>query len=266
VAEALIWVYLLGVGLRCDRRVVEDLPRHAPELVRAATAMWLLAPLFALIVVSVAPIPPLAAAVILTMSVCPGLPVVGRHDVAISVAAIAALTGPLFLPVWLSFVQLTTAQPLELARSELWRIAVMSCVLPLGAGIVVCVLWPRLAAFVGRIAELGFVAGVTVLVVAALHGAPPPGRHAELASVVTVIVVTLGMIGIGYAFGGPSPTARRATAVAAGMGNPALALALVSASFGHRHATAYAAGFVVLRAVVTVVVASAGASRARRGS
>lgn len=230
---------VFGLGLRAGPRHAFYLLRQPAMLARALAAMFVIMPLFAaamaavfdlrtplefaLVALSVSPVPPLLPH--------KGLRAGAGRLYTIGLLVAAALFAILFIPVAVALIALAFGRQAHVSAGAVAWVVLISIVGPLAAGMAV-----RLAArsLAERFADPVGLAATVLLVVCALPivAARFPDIVAMLGdgTVVAIIAFTLVGLAVGHALGGPDPDDRTVLALSTATRHPGIALAIVSAN------------------------------------
>jgi BASS family bile acid:Na+ symporter len=264
----------LHAGLRAGPACLRWGVRHPRIVLRFLLAVWLGVPLLALVVTRLLHVPPLAAAVLLLMAICPGVPKLlsktraqgGRNDAGIVLLLATSATTLVLLPIWARV--LSAATPLEIAMPP-WRVLALlapTVFVPLALGFAIRALSSRVADSLARVTGVIYPVGLLGTVAIGLIQGAPLLKDVPLRSYAAVAIVTLGASWMGRIAAGRTSNDRRTAGAAAALGNPALAFAMVSASYPQTKAGAAIAAYVVVRSLVLALgafIASRATSKER---
>ncbi len=210
-------------------------------LVRATLAALVVAPLAALVIILVLqPARNVAVGLAILMS-CPpaplmvkAAPTLGRGAGAfvaslhLALAVLAFVTVPAVLYGMSIPLHFTAA--VDFATMA-WILA-RTILLPIGVGLVVRGLWPRVADRIGPpLGRIG-TAGLAVLVLLVVIGAYPALVAMDGWSYLVIVSVCASTLAIGHHLGPPDPREKTVLAVECGVRHPALALTAGVAAFG----------------------------------
>jgi BASS family bile acid:Na+ symporter len=230
---------VFGFGLRSTTADVLFLWRRPGLLLRSLVALLVVMPILAvtisrwfdfrntveivLVAVAISPVPPLLP----KKEVKAG----GHQPYAVSLLATLGLLAIVTIPLSVQLLAALYRQPLEMAPSRVARIALVSVLVPLIAGIAVR-RWTKAAHSLARPAML---LGTLLLVMGALALLAGAWRGVWAAVgdgtvLLVVIFVVLGL-GVGHALGGPEPDQSAVLGLSTACRHPAIALSIASANF-----------------------------------
>jgi BASS family bile acid:Na+ symporter len=222
VLQHLVTVLMFAVGLAMTPRVLRVATHRLPEILRALVVLLAGVPMIALAVVTALRLEPGMAMLIPVAAVCAGTPFSPRRDRPIVpvILALVAVLVPLTGPLWLRLAHLDIAVPLaSIAERQ---------VVPLGLGIAIAALWPRLAERLDRVVwyvfDLAIVAAAVVVLYRAGGTVLPELTPRAIAAEVLLVAWSATL---GHWAGRPDPRDRHAIAMLAVAGNPALVVALL---------------------------------------
>lgn len=260
LATHAIALFMLSVGLRTDRAVIVAMLRERRGLVlRALLAVWLAVPLLSLAILYVLRPPPLSAATLMVMAICPGVPLLlhktdrahGDRDTALIVLITALATAIVLTPLWAVVLKQFTPLDLHVRMRDVVVVIVPSVIAPYVLGRIIAAISPRVASPLASIANALFVAGLVVIAIVLVAKTGLGLREISPSGAVACILIGFGAAAIGY-FATRSGFARQTSiAYAAAFGNPALALAVMSQSYQEKAAPLIVL-FLVLRTVAFV--------------
>jgi BASS family bile acid:Na+ symporter len=251
---------MLGAALRCEPGLLRRLRERPWMFLRALVVLWLGVPLLAILTVTAFALPPMGAATLLVVSICPGVPLLvrstrkvhGGMSTAVLLLLLSAITAPLLVPLWVRILSAIFPVAFAIQPAQVVRALLPIVLVPIAAGVMIRWLLPRVAPILARVADVVFAVGIVILLVAVLILGVPRLPEVGWRNYVAVLVVTFGAGLMGYWAGRPALEDRKATALAAAMGNPALALAVVAASYPGYPATVLIALYVLIRALALI--------------
>lgn len=258
-----IVLLVAGIGIRARPEQTLLLLRRPALALRAMLAMYVLVPLFVLLLVRFVPLQAGVGAVLLGFAVSPVLPpwakkgaaAGGKDDYAIGLQVLSSVVALLGIPLMIGigyrmFGVTTTLEPMAVERVLLITVAV-----PLALGMGLTRFYPhaapRLGALADRVGGVIVLLGTVVLVIA--KGRAMLGVLGQGTLVVTVAVILFGML-VGHLLGGPDPGNRGALASASVLRHPATALMLASGAFPEREATVIGAVLLYLLTSLLITV------------
>jgi BASS family bile acid:Na+ symporter len=259
VAANLIVALMLGAGLATRTQSFRDIQRRPALYVKALAAMWLGVPLATLAIVSVLPIGPLAAELLLVMAVCPGAPSIpiatkraGERfsTVGVNVLVLTSVLAPVLVPAWIAVLDHIHAFGLHMSAAEVSRETMFRLIVPLLAGVAIRAFAPRLADRLTRPVQIVFVVALIVALAVLLYAGASVVFRAPLAAYGAMLLIILAASLLGYVAGAPDE--RRTIGLATALGNPGLGLAVIAAGHPERELVAFVALFVLFRFVATI--------------
>jgi BASS family bile acid:Na+ symporter len=240
LATHAVAMFMLSVGLRTSHQVVVTMLREQRGLViRALVAVWLGVPLLALAILYALRPPPLSAATLMVMAICPGVPLLlrrtsrvhGDRDTALIVLLTTLATAIVLTPLWALVLDRITPLELHFRMRDVVVVILPTVVVPYVLGRIINVKWPRVAARLAPIANALFLIGLGLIVVMLVVKTGLGLREISLRGAIACIVIGFGAGAIGYFATSARVDQRTAIAYGASFGNPALALAVMSRSY-----------------------------------
>ncbi len=252
-----IALLMLAVGLRTPSAIVADIAGRWRTLMRALAVVWIAVPLLALLVVYALQPPPSAAATLIVMAICPGVPLVlgkskrARGDATMSLLVLVAtaITALVLVPLWAVVLTYVTSLELTFAMKDAAAVLVPNVVLPFAVGRVIREAVPRVAHAAEVIAQLLFFTGIAILVLFALARSGSALHMLTARDVAAAALISIGAGALGYVVAPNVPAARVSLTYAAALGNPALALSVMMLSYRHVKVVPLVLAFVLVRAV-----------------
>ena len=269
VVQVSIFLTVFGFGLQATRDDLLYLVRRPGMLVRSLVAMFLIMPLFTLIVARTFVFHPAVEIALGALAISPVPPLLPRRQVkaggegsyGVGLMATAALLSIAFVPLTLHLLARFLGLPAAISPAAVARVVMISVLLPLAAGAGFHALAPRLservAKPVGRIATgLLALGGIGILV-----GALPIAMALIGNGTILVIVAFVAFgLAVGHYLGGPTDEERVVLALSTACRHPALALAIASATFPNEKRVV---GAIVLYLLLNLIVAIPYESRVR---
>ena len=252
----LVVALMLSIGLAARPRDLAQILDRPLFYLRAVVAMVVGVPILAMVVVSALGLPPVAAALILLMAICPGAPFIpaatrtkgtAYSTVGLNLLVLASMLAPLTIPVWTAIIARGYPFEFQITSLQLLARVLQVVILPLAVGIALRLVWPRAADVLARVVHVFFVVALVVALIAALYLGAPVLLEVRPATVLAVFLVVAGAAAMGLWAAARQPDARHTTAVAVALGNPMLALAIVAASYPGFRAAAFIAAYLIAR-------------------
>lgn len=230
-------------------------------LLRGFTAVYLVVPAVAILLVTLFPLEPIVKIGIVAMAVsplapfAPGKMLKAGADTEFVIGAYIALLllAVVMVPATLALLALLFPRDAAIGAGPIAWFIFTSVLLPLGAGMLIAHLAPRAAPRLSKIASL--IANVTLLLI--LLPILFMGRHLLAGligngAIVVITLTTLAALAAGHLLGGPDPHKRVALAQAAATRHPGIAGLIVHGNFNDQRAMIA----VVLYLLVSIVVSA----------
>jgi BASS family bile acid:Na+ symporter len=231
---------VFGFGLRSTRDDLLYPLRHRGQLARALTAMFVVMPVVAIVLCAVTVLHPAVEIALVALAISPMPPLLtnrqatagGRVSYGIGLMTVAALLSVGFIPLAVAIIGRILGLPIGMDPAALVRLAMVSVLLPLAAGVLVRIVSPSVALRAGRPVAMAGIAGLAISVAAILIVMLPTalvliGNGTLL---VFVLFVTVGLA-VGHALGGPRREERVVLALSTACRHPAIAIAVARANF-----------------------------------
>jgi bile acid:Na+ symporter, BASS family len=239
-----IMLTLFGFGLQATLEDVLFLVRRPRLLVRSLVAIFVVMPLFAilmtkifsfnspvviaLIVLSISPIPPLLPKKVTKSG--------GRASYELGLMVTAAAFSIVFIPLATYLLGKYFDRPFAMGPSAVAKVIVLSVLLPLAAGIVFRSFAPgaaeRIAGPLVRFAGVVLLIGVLCILAFALPTAWSLVGDGTILAFISVVIVGLA---VGHLLGGPDPDERVALALSTACRHPGLAIAIAGVNIPNEH-------------------------------
>jgi bile acid:Na+ symporter, BASS family len=242
------------VGVGSLRRV-----RMYPALfARTLLAVWILVPVFTLVVVELLAVRGMSATMLLLMAVCPGLPLLvastrtvrGSMATAMLALLLTAATEPLLIPQWTRILSaFHPSVDVRVQPHHVIAVLAPTVFLPIVLGFALRALWPRAVAALARASDVIYLVSLPIKVVVALEQGAPLLLHIPWQSYVAAMIISVGDALIGYWVGRPDVRDQKALALATALGNPALAIAVIEVGYPDETATTLVAAYLIVRAI-----------------
>ena len=234
-----IVLVVLAIGIRAGpvdpSRVLSD-----PWLAaRAMASMFVVMPLFVLLLVALLPLRPGVGAALLALSVSPmlppwakqGLAVGGKGDFILGLQGLATCVSVVAVPAMIWLVRQVFQVDTPLTPWALEQVLLVTVVVPLAAGMGLAQLWPgaapRIAARCDRVGLAIILLGVAVVLVGSARAIVDVLGRGTL--VAAAVVVGVGLL-VGHLLGGPEPGNRGALATATAARHPGVGLVLATSA------------------------------------
>lgn len=255
LARHAVALLMLSIGLRTPSAIVRDLASRRAVLARALLVVWLAVPLLALAAIYLIRPPPMSAAALMVMAICPGVPLVvgrarrarGDPKTSLLVLVATAITALVMVPLWLAVLSRMSPLDIPYGLSDAAAVLLPSVLAPFVVGRIIVVLWPRGAAQLAKVAQALFVLGFGILVVTVLARMMPALRTLGLRDFLAAFLIPFGAAAIGYVAGAHERDDRISLAYAAALGNPALAVSVAAHSSAGHEAVPVMLAFLLVR-------------------
>lgn len=235
-----IALLVFGLGLKAEFRQLGYLLRHPRHLLRSVLAMNLVMPLIAVGMALVLPLSHALKIMLVAIALSPVPPILprkeikagGRESYAISLLVTAALLSVISIPVAMAILGPIFGLPLSIRAATVAQVVFLTVLGPMGAGLAVRALMPRLAQRIAGPASL-LAAAVLLLASLVLLFALRKPILAELdaLAILTVSAFVMVALAVGHVLGGPAPPDRTVLAISTASRHPGMALAIASANF-----------------------------------
>jgi BASS family bile acid:Na+ symporter len=269
MAQASIFLTVFGFGLQATRDDLLFLVRRPGILVRSLVAMFLVMPLFALLVTRTFEFHPAVKIALGALAISPVPPLLPRRQVkaggqgsyGLGLMATAALLSIAFVPLALNVLGRIQGVPLTISSWAVARVVMISILAPLAAGMGFRALAPSLAERIARPVGLIATGLLAVAVIAILVGALPVALSLVGNGTILVFVAFVAFgLAVGHYLGGPTDEERVVLALSTACRHPALALAIAGATFPDEKRVV---GAIVLYLLLNLIVAIPYQSRLR---
>ena len=260
--QASIFLTVVGFGLQATRDDLLYLVRRPGLLVRSLLAMFVVMPVFAVLVAWAFALHHAVELALVALAISPVPPLLpnrelkagGRASYGLGLMATAAVLSIGFIPLALNVLGRLLDQPMALSPAAVARIAMMTMLLPLGIGAVVHALAPafaeRISRPIGLVATSLLAAGALLILIGALPVAVALIGNGTIFAIVVFVAVGLAA---GHYLGGPRDEDRIVLALSTACRHPALALAIAGAMFpNEKRVVGAIVLYLVLNAVVSI--------------
>jgi BASS family bile acid:Na+ symporter len=239
-----IMLTLFGFGLQATFEDLLYLARKPRLLVRSLGAIFVVMPLFAILLTNVFPFNSTVVTALIALSISPIPPLLpkkvtksgGRASYELGLMVTAASLSIVFIPTAVYIIGKYFNRPLAMGPSAVAKVIVLSVLLPLAAGIVVHRFAPaaseRIAHPLIRIATIVLLIGVLCILVFAIPTAWSLVGDGTILAFIAFVIVGLA---VGHLLGGPDPDERVALALSTACRHPGLAIAIAGANIPEDH-------------------------------
>ena len=268
--RASIVLTVFGFGLRATLDDALYLVRRPGLLVRSLLAMFVVMPVLAGALVSLFELRPSVRIALVVLAISPVPPLLpgkvvksgGRGSYGIGLMVAASLLAIVFVPVGVHLLGSYVGQPFAMPPGAIAKVVLMTALIPLAAGLVVCATFPGFAARLARplslVAQTLLAVGILVILFSVLPAAVTLIGNGTILAMAAFVAA--GLIA-GHYLGGPADNDRAVLALATACRHPAIALAIAKANFPDEPLLGAA---IVLYLLVSAIVCLPYISRQRR--
>ena len=260
--KASIMLTVFGFGLQASREDLTYLLQRPRVLLRSLVAMFVLMPLFTLLVTSVFSFNPAVVIALIALSISPVPPLLPRKvtkstglaSYGLGLMVIAASLSIAFIPLATFLLGKYFHRPFAMGPGAVAKLIVPTVLLPIAAGILFRKLLPdiasRIAHPLARIAGVVLLLGVLCILVFA---APTAWSLVGNGTIVAFIVFIIVGLAAGHLLGGHDPDEQVTLALCTACRHPALAVAIAGANVpGEHHVFGAVLLYAVLNALLTI--------------
>ena len=233
-----IMLTLFGFGLQATREDLLYLPRRPGVLVRSLVAMFVVMPVFAILMTRFASFDRAVVIALIALSISPVPPILpgkvtksgGHPPYGLGLMVTAASFSIVYVPLAVYLIGKYFNRPFAMGPDAVAELIVISILVPLAAGIV----FRKVAPATARIADpIVRIAGIVLLVsVLCILAFSLPKIWALIGDGTIVAIVAFLIVGltVGHFFGGPGSEQRVTLALSTASRHPGLALAIAGAN------------------------------------
>ena len=256
-----IVVTVIGLGLNATGREAISLFRDPARLFWSLVAMMLIMPLFAILVARTFDLDPPVKIALIALSVSPVPPIWPRRSLqsggaegfTIGLLVATAVLSVGIIPIAIEIVQDVFGIPLSTSSFAVAKLAFVTVLAPLFAGVAIRRLWPRFARRAARpVLNVGFVVLILSLLPLLFKSWSAMSSLIGNGTLLTMIGFVGVGLGAGHVLGGPPAEDRLVLALACASRHPAIALAIATANFPNEKLEIPAIMLYLLVSVVTV--------------
>jgi bile acid:Na+ symporter, BASS family len=231
---------VFSLGLSATVQDITHLFRRPRELVRAIVAIFVVMPVVAVILAHWFVFHPAVKIALVALAVSPLPPTFpkkalkegGRVSYTAGLLVAATLLAVALVPLTLAIIHNIFDVPLEMRPGAVFALAFWSLLLPLGAGILIGRLAPRIAERSARpVATLANVVLIVGILPILFKVFPAVVSLIGNGTILVMIVFVLIGLAAGHALGGPDPEDRTVLAISTASRHPAIAIAIAHANF-----------------------------------
>jgi BASS family bile acid:Na+ symporter len=257
-----IMLTLFGFGLRATREDLLYLLRRPRVLVRSLMAMFVVMPVFAILMTRLGSFNRAVVIALIALSISPVPPFLprkvtksgGHGPYSLGLTVTAASFSIVYVPLAVYVIGKYFNRPFAMGAGAVAKLIVLSVLAPLAAGIVFRKVAPgtaeRIADPLGRIAGIVLLIGVLFVLAFSLPAAWPLIGNGTILAFIAFAIVGLA---VGHFLGGPGSEQRVTLALSTASRHPALALAIAGVNAPDERRVIYAVLlYLVVSALITI--------------
>ena len=257
LSGAATFAALFGGALRLGPEALSRVIEHPRLFFRMLAVIWIAIPLFTALVILGLGVVGTSAALLLLMSVCPGLPNlltwarIARSSITMAFVAllVTAATEPFMIPYWTRLLSKFLPIDLTVQPSDVLNVIVPTVLLPIVLGFLVRKISLRATEVLAPISDYIDLAGTVATIAVILYQGLPRLTYVPPVALVALVIITFGYAAFGFWAARPNLDEQKAIAAAAALGNPALALVIVEVSYLEWQAAVLVSIYIVVRAI-----------------
>jgi predicted Na+-dependent transporter len=253
-----IMVLILAIGMNARLADLAYLWRRPGLLLRSLVAMYLLVPLFALLLAKTLALAADVKVALLVFAISAGAPLLprklihlGQGEYIFGLVVVSSLLAILVVPVWVAVLGLVFGQNVHLAPAQVALVIAHSFLLPLAVGMLIGGLNPPLAKrWSDRLmAGGGAVLTACALTLLGLHGGVI--LAAGWLFLLNLSLLVIAALAIGHLLGGPESDNRTGLAIACATRHIGLAM-LIAATVPGLHTPVFVTAYILASAAVSI--------------
>ena len=260
LSGAATFATMFGAALRLGPKALHRVKDHPRLFLRTFAAVWLVIPLFTVVVIYKLGVVGTSATLLLLMSVCPGTPAlltfvrIVRSSMATAFAALflTTLTEPILIPYWTRFLSRFHYVDLTIQPEQVLIVLLPTVFLPSVLGFWINQMSLKSAPKLARVSDVVDLVGTAASVALILHQGLPVLSRVPPETFAATIIITAADAAFGYWAARPNRAEQKAMAAAAALGNPALALVVVEVIYHEMRAAVLVSIYVVLRSIAVL--------------
>jgi bile acid:Na+ symporter, BASS family len=260
--KASIMLTLFGFGLHATREDLLYLLRRPRVLVRSLAAMFVVMPVFAILMTRLVALDRAVVIALIALSISPVPPFLpmkvtksgGHAPYGLGLMVTAASFSIVYIPLAVYVIGKYFHRPFTMGPGAVAELIVLSVLAPLAAGMVFRQVTPaiaeRIANPLARIAGIVLLVGVLCVLAVSLPKAWALTGHGTILALIAFAAVGLT---VGHFFAGPGPEQRVTLALSTASRHPALALAIAGVNVPDERRVIYAVLlYLVVSALITI--------------
>jgi BASS family bile acid:Na+ symporter len=257
LSGAATFATMFGAAVRLGPEALHRVVEHPRLFLRTFVAVWLVIPLFTVLVIYLLGVVGTSATLLLLMSVCPGTPAIltfvrmARSSIATAFIALflTTATEPLLIPYWTRLLSKFLTVDLTIQPKQVFEVLLPTVFVPVLLGFVLHKRFLDKAEALGSASDYVDLVGTGACIVLILGQGVPLIRHVSPVAVAAIVIITAGDAVLGFWAARPNLAEQKAIAAAAALGNPALALVVVEVIYHEMQAAVLVSVYVAVRAV-----------------
>jgi BASS family bile acid:Na+ symporter len=248
---------MFGAALQLGPEALLRVKDNPKLFVRCFLVLWLVIPIFTVLVIYILGLVGPTATLLLLMSVCPGTPAlltfvrIARSSIATAFVALflTTATEPFLIPYWTRLLSRFFPMDLTIQPEEVLYVLVPTVFVPVALGFLVHRISINTATALARVSVVVDVVGTSASVVIILSQGLPLLGGVPPAAVVATVMITAADAAFGFWAARPNLAEQKAIAAAAALGNPALALVVVEVIYHEIRAIVLVSVYVAIRSI-----------------
>jgi BASS family bile acid:Na+ symporter len=252
---------VFGFGLKTTSEDMLYLVRRPSLLVRSLIAVFLIVPVVAIVLDKVFEFRPTLEVVLVALALSPVPPLLptketkagGQRSYALGLMALLALVSIVVVPLAVELIGFVSGRSFRMAPGAIARVALITVILPLVAGMTVRALLSgvadRLEKVVSLITKVLLPLAVLVLLVGSWRVMWAAVGDGSIAAIITFVAA--GLLA-GHLLGGPDPEHAAVLALSSACRHPAIALTIAAANFPGQHFEGTILLYLVINALIGV--------------
>jgi BASS family bile acid:Na+ symporter len=257
LSGAATFAALFGGALRLGPEALFRVAEHPRLFFRMLVVVWIAIPLFTALVILGLGVVGTSAALLLLMSVCPGLPNLltwarvtpSSITTAFVALFVTAATAPFMIPYWTRLLSKFLPMDLTVQAGHVLSVLLPTVFLPIVLGFVVHKTSFRAATALAPVSDFVDLVGTVAAIAVILFQGLPMLIYVPPAAFVALVIITFGYAAFGFWAARPNLEEQKAIAAASALGNPALALVIVEVSYLEWQAAVLVSVYIVVRGI-----------------
>ena len=256
-----VFLIVFAIGLDVSFRDTSYLFRRPGLLLRSITAIDIIVPAFAALMVALLPLHPFVKTGIVLMAVSPFAPILpgkelktgGRKSYVYDLLFVISTLSIVIVPVTVALLGAAFGEKASIAPGAVAKLILTSVILPLAAGMIVRRIWParskRAKPVISTVASIVLAVAVLPVLFAVWHSVVALIGDGTVLAILAVVAV--GFLA-GHLLGGPDPRDRAVLAISSASRHPGIALLIAGANFREPRVKAVILLFLVVGLIATV--------------